>query len=454
MSQSHSLVGAALLGLLAAACDAPEQAVGALDEPLAAGRYKALKISTISYAPNSFVIGNVYPGWTDDLTGVTAFRNGPGNPNGATYAWGHIFGNNFNYCAWVDQTNLAKSQDPAAGACGAPQINYDTPLFKATYTDGTINPLVSDGCDTHMHYAGNGCNDHNGYGNVEPWRVPATPDNSTGAVPDGKLLRWRYVTKDGHWVLIHDPGQGANPNWYFVQRGCVSLNPWCGGDGDPCCDPNNACDNGKQGCDNGLVCHGKLCCQPNCNGRCGGATDGCGGACNGNCGNQQACSNGTCVACGGNGQPCCVGACNPGLECFGATCCAPNCNGLCGGAPDGCGGKCGAPCPMAIDGAAAPPVEDAAALADSASPVDAATAGDGARSAIDGAAPPVDGALHASRDGAVDGGAPGVSVSAGCACCVGRAAPGPAWWTSFLGAFAVWLRRRRRRAQLFGLERR
>jgi hypothetical protein len=55
--------------------------------------------------------------------------------------------------------------------------------------------------------------------------VPATPSNPRGTVPDGRELRWRYVSKDGDWVLVRDPGvsSAGEPNWYFVQRGCVSL---------------------------------------------------------------------------------------------------------------------------------------------------------------------------------------------------------------------------------------
>ncbi len=75
-----------------------------------------------------------------------------------------------------------------------------------------------------MQYDGAGCEDTDAYGNVEPWRSAATPGNLIGEVPDGKELRWRYVTHDGKWVLVRDPAPAANqPNWYFVHRGCVSV---------------------------------------------------------------------------------------------------------------------------------------------------------------------------------------------------------------------------------------
>ena len=112
-------------------------------------------------------------------------------------------------------------------ACGSScPDTYDTSLFREAYTDGTINADVSDGQDTHMHYSGSGCSDVHAYGNVSPWRVPAVPSNVIDVVPDGKLLKWRYVSKDGHWVLVRDPSPLPHqPNWYFVHRGCVSLAP-------------------------------------------------------------------------------------------------------------------------------------------------------------------------------------------------------------------------------------
>ena len=184
------------------------------------------EITTISYAPNSFVIGNAYPGWHDAVQGPGQFSKGPGNPNGVDYRWGFLYGENFDACAWIGNGSAVQTGSSHPGnKCGAPQ-EIDTSHFSAKYTNGTRNHKISDGSLTYMHYAGSGCTDHNGYGNVAPWRVPATPANATGAVPNGRPLYWRYVSKDGDWVLVHDPtnnGSESVPNWYFVQRGCVSL---------------------------------------------------------------------------------------------------------------------------------------------------------------------------------------------------------------------------------------
>jgi len=198
-----------------------------LTDPLgeALSTHKVDTISTISYAPNSFVIGNAYPGWTELAQGKPQFSAGPGNPNGAAYQWGYLYGENFDFCAWVNAATTKPTGQVYNGAkCGPPQ-EINTPYFLAKFTNGMHNQKAGDGSLTHMHYAGSGCSDKNGYGNVEPWRVPATPANGMGAIPDGQELLWRYVSKDGKWVLVRQPGANDpnKPNWFFVHRGCVSL---------------------------------------------------------------------------------------------------------------------------------------------------------------------------------------------------------------------------------------
>ena len=208
-------------------CAAPigDEQVDSTGEALSS-RHSVHSISTISYAPNSFVIGNAYPGWTDDVQGDPQFSKGPGNTTGASYRWGFIYGEGFDHCAWIENQTLKGQTSPRSSTrCGARQ-EIDTPHFVATYTNGIRNHLPGDGSLTHMQYNGSGCSDHLGYGNVDPWKVPAVPKNATAVVPNGHALRWRYVSKDGDWVMVHDAtnnGSATVPNWYFVQRGCVSL---------------------------------------------------------------------------------------------------------------------------------------------------------------------------------------------------------------------------------------
>jgi hypothetical protein len=216
---------AASAAVLSTACAAStdDEETDSTNEELSSVQ-KVAHITTISYAPNSYVIGNAYPGWTDDVQGDAQFSKGKGNEAGASYRWGYLFGDGFDHCAWVgDNAVNAKGSAHDTSRCGARQ-EIDTPHFMATYTNGEHNTLEGDGSDTHMSYDGSGCTDKNGYGNVAPWRVPATPSNKVGQIPDGKLLKWRYVTRDTKWVLVRDPSPVANqPNWYFVHRGCVSV---------------------------------------------------------------------------------------------------------------------------------------------------------------------------------------------------------------------------------------
>jgi hypothetical protein len=219
------LAATVLTAFAATGCSgAPGEEVASSDE--AYSTHVVTSISTISYAPNSYVIGNAYPGWHDDVQGDAQRSAGPGNWGGASYRWGYLYGESFNHCAWINDATAVGTEKIADGhTCGSPQ-EIDTPYFLAKYTDGIHNDLAGDGSLTHMHYAGAGCTDRNGYGNVDPWEVPAVPRNSTGAVPDGHTLYWRYVSRDGHWVLVHDAannGKEDAPNWYFVHRGCISL---------------------------------------------------------------------------------------------------------------------------------------------------------------------------------------------------------------------------------------
>jgi hypothetical protein len=216
-----------LLAALALGCSSGSESIGTSEDALSS-RNNVEALYTISYAPNSFVIGNAYPAWTDSLHESPVFQAGPGNQGGVNYQCGDLYGENFDHCGWIARDVVGGSADDASCDSDCPRT-YDTDVFRSTYTDGTINPDVSDGSPTHMHYAGSGCTDHNGYGNVDPWKVPATPANSLGAVEDGHLLLWRYASRGGGWVLVHDPANDSRsstvPNWYFVQRGCVSLEP-------------------------------------------------------------------------------------------------------------------------------------------------------------------------------------------------------------------------------------
>lgn len=186
-----------------------------------AAKYETIKsgfVAQISYAPNSYIIGNAYPGWTDVIQGPGQFASGPGNPNGASYRWGYLFGPRFDSCGWIEDGQATATSD-TYNRCGSPQ-QIDTAHFRATYTNGTISPNAGDGNAT-TRTGDSGCD--TGYGNVEPWRVPATPGNARSLAAGDSLL-WRYISRDGNWVMVRDRVASAgNPNWFFVPRHCINL---------------------------------------------------------------------------------------------------------------------------------------------------------------------------------------------------------------------------------------
>ena len=89
----------------------------------------------------------------------------------------------------------------------------------------------SNGSPAHVDYGASGCAAAGqAYANVNPFKVPAEPHDLYGTLPDNSYLLWRYVTKDGNWVMVHDPfvthraGFPATASdWYFVSRQCLRL---------------------------------------------------------------------------------------------------------------------------------------------------------------------------------------------------------------------------------------
>lgn len=72
------------------------------------------------------------------------------------------------------------------------------------------------------------------YGNVLPWRSKAKPHDRYATIrAKSYLVLWRYVSRDGNWVMVRDPHKrdGAArrkagfdtraSDWFFVPRSCV-----------------------------------------------------------------------------------------------------------------------------------------------------------------------------------------------------------------------------------------
>jgi hypothetical protein len=191
----------------------PAAAQGALVKYIQGGTGSTL----IRAKPASWVLGSAFDGWRVDVQG--------GAVNG--YRWGYVY-NGFDRCAWVAEAALPAGGSSTSDKCPAP-IEY--PLNDFSYgIVGSNDPSStgSDGAPTVFDYNHPGCNGQTtAYANTRPWVVPAQPRNPLFTMPNGLPVRWRYVTKDGQWVLIHDmrydPAGGYPPNWYFVKRQCIDL---------------------------------------------------------------------------------------------------------------------------------------------------------------------------------------------------------------------------------------
>jgi hypothetical protein len=241
-----SLIAAAVLALLGGDLSSAKAAV--------VKRINDGVVAKISYAPNSYVIGNAYPRWTDFVQGPAQFDQGPGNPVGKFYRWGFLVGENFNFCAWIEEGTATGSEE-TSNRCGSPQ-QHDTGFFAHTFTNGDYTaPELGDGETAYMNYNNPGCNDWFGYGNVAPWRVPATPTNRLpNPVPGNHQLKRRYVSRDGAWTLVRDPEPPTSstplPNWYFIKTTCITRGtppsppppppPWVPANGDLVQTPDGA----------------------------------------------------------------------------------------------------------------------------------------------------------------------------------------------------------------------
>lgn len=99
------------------------------------------------------------------------------------------------------------------------------------FTNGQIGGGISDGA-TVATVPGVGCVTYDGvhligYGNVRPWQVPAA---ASAPLPTslvfGAPVRWRYVSRDGAFVMVRDPAGGPTngvglQSWFFLPRDCL-----------------------------------------------------------------------------------------------------------------------------------------------------------------------------------------------------------------------------------------
>ncbi len=173
--------------------------------------------ATFRRGPQSFAIGNAADGWRFDV----------GSASGG-YAYGYLEApdNHIQKCAWIDMSNLE-----GTGSGTTPSCSLSSTVLPFAVTDfaSYVNcTACSDAYRVTIRDTAE-CTDHWFYANVKPWRSSTSPtDPVLSFVPGTTKFDWRYITKDGNWVmgrvpfnpdgtLRHD-GSGA---WLFVQRGCL-----------------------------------------------------------------------------------------------------------------------------------------------------------------------------------------------------------------------------------------
>ncbi|MFF1836459.1 hypothetical protein ACFVXE_19960 [Streptomyces sp. NPDC058231] len=208
---------AAILALVSAGAVTAVLATGMAPTADAAVRkHVTTDYTLLRRGPHSYVIGTAYRDWTADVHGDQS----------GGYRWARVFGD-INTCLWI--YGGAVEGDAAADvSCGAA-----TTMSTDTFTNGQIGGSADDGASVAT-VAGAGCATYDGthitgYGNVRPWQVPATataPVN--GQVAIGQTVLWRYVSRDGKWVMVRDPRAGSTDGsgqqgWYFVPRNCLPV---------------------------------------------------------------------------------------------------------------------------------------------------------------------------------------------------------------------------------------
>jgi len=206
------------LGVLASAPQSDAATRWKITSP---GDNASIRNATPGSVGNGYVIGAARNGWTFDEQYHDSSSSG--------WAYGYIWGN-FNHCGWVYNGNYGSSQGSTSSRCpGSPSYNYP-------YTDFTSSlncqpGTCSDGSVAHINYTASGCTrPGSAYPNVNPFAVPANPTDYYGQLPNGRTVYWRYVSKDGHWVMVRDPyylSESFNisppANWFFVAHNCLNF---------------------------------------------------------------------------------------------------------------------------------------------------------------------------------------------------------------------------------------
>lgn len=173
--------------------------------------------SPISAGANTYIVGNCASGtilhrtWTWDN-----IQNGP-------YTGGQIYGS-FNGCGAVQTKNLGIRENSLTWTACSSSARRDPSTF-LSYVDcrsdqpGNCTWDTTLSGDTETQVLSN-CPS---YANVRPFSSTPTPVDQVQSIWPGKRVYWRYITRDGNWVMAHDFDHGlGEPSYIFVARGCVT----------------------------------------------------------------------------------------------------------------------------------------------------------------------------------------------------------------------------------------
>lgn len=167
--------------------------------------------------PRSYVVGTAYRDWTFDAQGDAD----------AGYRWGRVFGD-LNTCLWIYEGAVAGDGATSQSCSETPRI-----MPVEEFTNGQIGGGADDGASVAT-VPGPGCATHDGahllgYGNVRPWLVPAVASAPVPtSVVAGANVLWRYVSRDGAFVMVRDPAAGSTDgvgvqSWFFLPRACLPV---------------------------------------------------------------------------------------------------------------------------------------------------------------------------------------------------------------------------------------
>jgi len=157
--------------------------------------------TTVRNRTSGYVVGLAADGWTFDSS-VRSDNN--------SWRGGYVYGNTQG-CAWL----LAQNVDPKEG----------TPTDRCPETD----VFYADAGGFSRSFNCTNCAGPravrltapaNQWTNVQPWNNPTTgPYINLRSRPAGYCVEWRYVTRDGRWVMAKDrfvPNEQGS--WVFIER--------------------------------------------------------------------------------------------------------------------------------------------------------------------------------------------------------------------------------------------